>query len=112
MSRLSDFSINVLLPIIVGLLIYLFPPSQLIRNYFPDGLWAYSFISSVLIIWNRKINPVWIGITFFCFMLFEFLQYTHHVTGTADWYDLAVYAMFSLPALLTNHLYKPKPFNA
>jgi hypothetical protein len=73
-----------------------------IKNYLSDGLWAYAFISCILIIWDRKINPLWILITLFISVLFELLQRFHLLNGTGDVLDIGVYCFFFTVALITN----------
>jgi hypothetical protein len=59
-SKIYDGFLNVFIPLLAGLLIYrmeqYFRIPALIRYYLPDGLWAYAFGSSMLIVWERKIH--------------------------------------------------------
>jgi hypothetical protein len=46
-----DFLINVLFPLLMGVLIYrlrFITIHPFIKNYIPDALWAYAFVSSIL----------------------------------------------------------------
>lgn len=101
-----DLLLTVLLPMLAGVLIYFSADhitlNAFIRNQLPDGLWAYSLVSCILIIWNRKINTVWLLATGVLFIVFELLQYLHIINGTGDLWDLLVYFIFSLIALITN----------
>ena len=104
--RLRDMFCNVLLPIIMGYLFYLLPLKsqslKLLKNYLPDGLWAYAFFSCVLVIWGRHINFSWIFITVLTFAAFEFLQSKHIINGTGDIFDFVIYLIFGGIALSVN----------
>jgi hypothetical protein len=103
--KLLDIILNIFLPIYLGILIYLLHPFRYctaVRNYIPDGLWAYALISSVLIIWDRKINILWITICIIMFLLFELFQYFEILDGTWDVIDIITYFVFSFLALITN----------
>jgi len=95
-----DSIINVILPIMMGTAIYflsdkiLFP--VLIKNFLPDGLWAYSLISCMLIVWNRKIHALWISLVFVLFFVLELLQYLGIISGTGDIFDIFIYFAFGL----------------
>jgi len=108
MQRLQkiDIFFNVVLPVIVGLGIYysadFFNINMYIRNELPDGLWSYSLMSSMLIIWNRKINFFWAAITFSFCILFETLQYLQVIYGVGDLIDIITYFIFVTIALITN----------
>ena len=105
----QDFLLNIILPILAGGCLYFMSFSISItgfwRNQLPDGLWAYAFISSLLIIWNRHINILWISILLIIFMFFEALQHLHFISGTGDWWDILIYFLFSTTALLTNKFF-------
>jgi hypothetical protein len=107
-----DLLLNVVFPILLGGLTYL-TGSQinepvLIKNHLADGLWAYSFISALLIIWGREINRTWIFIPFAVAVLFELLQGSHLVPGTGDLYDVLTYCIFFTIALLANKYFKTR----
>jgi len=60
LNKPVDIILNVICPVLAGCLIYYagytgYLPS-LVQNYVPDGLWAYAFISAILITWDRHIN--------------------------------------------------------
>ena len=105
-SALADISLNVLLPIFVGMVFYSIPVGQLLRNHASDGFWAYALTSSVLITWKRKINFFWLFIVAVLFMLFEFLQYSCIIGGTGDIKDVLVYFIFGVIALSLNNFFK------
>lgn len=110
-SRLIDLLINVVVPGIAGGVIYLVPSVHgILRNYLPDGLWAYSFLSSILIIWERKLPFSWIAIVYVFFGVFEYLQGFGWLPGTGDSNDVFTYSAFSCFALLANR-YFYKTFN-
>ena len=105
-AKQKDAICNVILPVIAGSLFYLLPPTgqllQFLRNYLPDGLWAYAFFSCILIIWQRHINFAWILITILIVTAFELLQSQHIIRGTGDFFDLVIYLVFGGIALFTN----------
>jgi hypothetical protein len=104
--QVIDIAFNVILPILLGVIIYYtadcFSLNQYIRNQLPDGLWAYSLVSSILIIWNRKIKIIWILMVAIFFILFEVLQYFQIISGTADYLDIIIYFAFSIISLFLN----------
>ena len=105
-SRKHDIVLNIIFPIALGYFFYLlgmnisFP--AVIKNYLADGLWAYAFISCILIIWDRKLNILWILITFFVSILFELFQGFHLLHGTGDIIDIGIYILFFTVALIVN----------
>jgi hypothetical protein len=108
-NKVSDILLNVFLPLLLGGLIYLVADSATflpVKNYFPDGLWAYSFLSAILILWNRSLNYFWIGLSFLVAICFELLQYLHWLRGTGDIADTLVYFAFFMLALVSNRLFK------
>ncbi|TKK65399.1 hypothetical protein FC093_20020 [Ilyomonas limi] len=102
----QDITLNIALPIIAGSFIYLtfepFGSHKIINNYLPDGLWAYALMSTILIIWSRVINFVWVVASLILFIVFETLQYYHIAQGTGDCWDILTYSVFGFIALLTN----------
>ena len=111
-NRQSDILINVLFPLFAGYIIYVadfFSTSlQVVRNYFPDGLWAYSFLSAIVVIWNRHINLTWIILIFSASAGFEFMQYKHITAGTGDILDFLSYGAFFGLALYLNRYFKKR----
>lgn len=79
---------------------------QFIKCYFPDGLWAYAFLSVILIIWDRIVNPFWLTAAFLFALLFEVFQYVQLVRGTADTIDVIVYYTCFIIALMLNNFFK------
>jgi hypothetical protein len=109
-AQILDLLINVLFPLSIGISIYFVSGkvgvNRFIRNEIPDGLWAYSLISVILIIWQRKIKAFWICATLLFFLLFELLQYFHVINGTGDWQDVVIYFCFSYIALASNNFFR------
>lgn len=100
--------LNVIFPIILGVIIYIGDKFNLlpdnITNYIPDGLWAYSFTSAILIIWNREINMFWISILGLFFVIFEILQSADILKGTGDILDIIIYFLFGFSSIIINNL--------
>ena len=105
----TDIFLNVILPIILGIGTYyvanFFVLNTYIRNQLPDGLWAYSLMSCMLIVWNRKINFFWTSMIFIFCILFETLQYLQLINGTADYLDILAYFVFLSVALSSNRYF-------
>jgi hypothetical protein len=106
LNKYCDITLNILLPILTGAAIYFLNVASLIRNYMPDGLWGYALTSSILIIWNRRINVLWLTLTAGIFITFEWLQAQQLIRGTGDFLDVISYFTFSIGALGTNILFK------
>lgn len=120
-TYLKRFIITVLIPIIFGSLIYIvfrknniifiewlqnkilyqtdlsislvkyIELHEIIIYSLPDGLWTFSLINLVLIIWNYKINRysfLWIIVAILLSIVFELVQLTSYVKGTFDYIDL------------------------
>jgi hypothetical protein len=102
----------VLLPILLGTCIYattrpqatlLFSKTSLtktisvpgwITNNLPDGLWFYSLLNSLFLIWGHPKNIAawsWFVLTTLAVFLSEFAQRFHFIRGTFDIYDLTAY---------------------
>jgi hypothetical protein len=77
----------------------------------PDGLWAYAFISGILIIWEREINKPWIALLFFFAICFEIMQYRHVIPGTGDLNDVLTYYTSFVIAIRSNAYFKTLPVN-
>lgn len=99
-------------PLLLGYFVYLLGSyqllPQLVKNYLPDGLWAYAFISAILIIWNRQLNYVWLFISFLLAACFELLQHYQLLAGTADIADIMTYFLFMGAGLFSNRFFKEK----
>lgn len=108
--KTADIGVNVALPLLIGVLIYraasFCAVPSIIRDYLPDGLWAYAFISAMLIIWNRKPSITWIILVFATAIAYEWLQHIHVLSGTGDMGDVLDYCVFFMLALLINPLFK------
>ena len=77
-----------------------------VRNYLPDGLWAYSLMSAILVIWQRRIVIGWILAVFALSIGFDTLQYYHWIAGTGDLYDILTYFIFFGISLTINTCYE------
>lgn len=106
-----DWLLNVAAPLLLGFAVYrgenhyLLP--TLVRNYLPDCLWAYAFISTILIIWDRQPGLFWILAVYLVSAGFEILQYRHWVAGTGDIKDILAYFIIFCIALILNRSIKP-----
>jgi hypothetical protein len=109
-SKSSDILLNVFFPLVAGYIIYCLSGFHslylLIKNYFPDGLWAYSFLSALLIIWRRQVNVGWISFVFLLAAFFELAQYLQWTAGTGDSADVIMYFIFFGAALCVNKYFK------
>ncbi|HMO61839.1 MAG TPA: hypothetical protein PKC39_12545 [Ferruginibacter sp.] len=101
--KISDVALNVLLPLVIGYVIYNVSTGQYVINYLPDGLWAYAFVSALSIIWNRQLPFFWIVAVFVLATLVEFLQWLKLIPGTPDLLDIVVYFLFITVGLLINY---------
>jgi len=114
----TDFSLNVLFPLALGGLVYWtekrFSLPMLVRNHLTDGLWAYSLMSAVLLVWQRRVVTGWVLAAYVLSIGFELSQYYHLIGGTGDLYDILTYFIFFGLALATNPIYekqdKTSPF--
>ena len=64
----------------------------------PDGLWAYSFVATMTLIWGRIKNVttgMWISIAPLLGCGSEILQAFHYLPGTYETTDLVAYAVGS-----------------
>lgn len=61
-----------------------------IVNSLPDGLWAYSFIYTINLVWKEKQGGYWLWILISSIIIYlsEVLQYYKVVHGTFDVHDL------------------------
>jgi len=109
-SQLTDLFLNVLSPLVLGVVIYWagnrVPMPMAVRNYLPDGLWAYSLMSAILVIWQRRIVIGWVLAVFALSIGFETLQYFHWIAGTGDLYDILTYFIFFGISLTINSRYE------
>jgi len=105
-GRSLDLLINVAFPLAIGVFIYWaggrFSIPAMIRNYLPDGLWAYSLMSAMLLVWQRRIMIGWILAVFAFSIGFEILQSYRWIEGTGDLYDVLTYFLFFGVALAIN----------
>ena len=108
----TDILFNVLLPLIIGLLLYhtrsIFPLKGFMINQLPDGCWAYAFMSCILIIWDRRINQFWIWLAFIIAVFFEVLQSLQFIAGTGDAWDIFTYFLATMLVLICNKSFKRK----
>lgn len=106
----KDLLVNVLLPLMLGVVIYwaeshFLIPSAIV-NFLPDGLWAYSLMSAILIVWQRRIVAGWVLAACCLSIGFEVLQHYHWIPGTGDLYDVLTYFIFFGLALALNPKYE------
>ncbi|GAA5089552.1 hypothetical protein GCM10023210_14540 [Chryseobacterium ginsengisoli] len=78
----------------------------------PDGLWIFSYVNLILLIWNFKINfqsLIWILIVPSISIISEIGQGLKIIRGTFDFLDLLFYALgFILPLIFTRENLKFK----
>ncbi|MBL0913309.1 MAG: hypothetical protein IBJ09_13150 [Bacteroidia bacterium] len=111
MQRTADIFLNLFVPLGLGVLLYLLPLPALLRNYVPDALWAYACTSAILLIWDRSPHRGWLLFLFLSFVLFEALQKTGLVAGTADPGDVLAYFLAAGLALFLNPYFQFKTNN-
>ncbi len=85
-----------------------------IKYSLPDGLWVFSYVSLMILIWGCEISKTtafWIFIIPAIAILSEFGQLFKIVPGTFDFNDIAVYLFSTLsPIILFKYIFiKPKP---
>lgn len=75
----------------------------------PDGLWTYSFTSSIVIFWkaDAKQTSIWLLIPFLFAIVLEVFQWFHLFPGTFDFLDL----LFSTIGLLLSKTVVTKKIN-
>lgn len=96
-------------------LIQYFKLPKIIIYSLPDGLWTFSLINFILIIWKYNINRhsiLWLLIAILISLMFELGQLLNYVKGTFDYIDLlfiiiAVFLSFILnKKQIKIHLYE------
>jgi hypothetical protein len=107
--------LHCVLPILIGVIIYglfrgihLIDPSEKIfpllkikdSNFLiynaPDGLWLYSLLSTMALIWNTHYSAqyyYWILLVIILSLLTECFQKVHLISGTYDFLDLTAYVL-------------------
>lgn len=94
--------LNIILPLILGIIIYLINTPDIIRNHLCDFLWAYSLAFSLTYIeLNNKETFI---ITLSTGVVFELLQMMHLIKGTFDILDILV----ELLACIICYIYRSK----
>lgn len=104
MEHVIPWTVHVLLPLVSGSAIYALyreysfvylgtfsPVHNIIAYNLPDGLWQYSFSSSMLLIWkNTTPQPlfVWFSVAAVIGLLAEIAQYFNVLCGTFDLIDI------------------------
>jgi hypothetical protein len=110
LTPLKDLFINAVVPLLAGIVLYAagtyFILPSFIKNHMADALWAYAFISSILVIWGRKISTIWVSVVFITAAVFEWLEYFHFLKGTGDLFDVLVYFISFTTALIINQFIK------
>lgn len=109
---LFNLIVNVILPLLIGVLIYIGENLKKLDFYFldflQDGIWAYTFTSSILIIWNNEINYFWLCVLSGVFVIFELLQSLNLIDGTGDFIDVIIYFIFGLFSIFVNQIFIKK----
>tara|TARA_B100001939_G_scaffold172312_1_gene148506 strand:+ start:6960 stop:7409 length:450 start_codon:yes stop_codon:yes gene_type:complete len=76
----------------------------------PDGLWMFSYISILLVIWNNKVNKnniYWILVVPIVAILCEFGQLFKFIPGTFDKFDIIFYILgVFIPILIYTNFIK------
>ena len=89
-------------------------PNWLLFNY-PDGVWIYSFVSLMIVVWDKtksNIRFLWFGIAPILGIFAEMGQYFRIVPGTYDRLDLIFCLIGSLlPFILIKYNRVIKIFN-
>ena len=110
LTKKYDIGINVIFPLLCGCLVYVistdFNITSFVKGHLADGLWAYSLISAVLIIWDRKMDILWITAIFLLAIFFEFAQYFHLLPGTGDFIDVLVYLTCFVIGIFLNKYFR------
>src|SRR3954451_9845559 len=109
LTKTADVLINVVIPTAIGAFTYYYSNSlfkiTFLKHHLADGLWAYAFFSSILIIWKREINIFWLTVALLSSFLFEYLQYKQLIPGTGDVIDGITYLIFFIIALYSNNFF-------
>jgi len=95
-----------LIPLLLGIFIYAYGKlgiPRLIIWYLPDGLWAYSLTSTLIIIWNGNLKTIWQFVLLLNFILFELLQYFKIIPGYGDIWDVVTYITFCVVSIKINN---------
>lgn len=75
---------------------------------FPDGLWLFSYITLILVVWKNQINKhsiIWILVVPFYAIILEIGQLLDYWKGTFDFNDLLFYSMGIIsPFIIYNNL--------
>ncbi len=94
---------------------YLFLPvkpylSEWFYYSLPDGIWIFSFTTTLIIFWDFSFEKVkiWLVVPIFSGIIFEILQFFFEILGTFDIIDL----LFSMIGFILSFiLFKNKPKN-
>jgi len=72
----------------------------------PDGLWAYSFTSAIIILWEGELKKIqfWLFVPFFVGVLVELLQFSKIIGGTFDFLDILSYLLGTLLGVYILHI--------
>jgi len=86
-----------------------------VRYSLPDGLWIFSYVSLIIIIWGHKYcttNIFWIFILPIIAIFSELGQVIGFVPGTFDPCDLFIYIFSTLlPIMLFRYIFNNKPLS-
>lgn len=104
MSKLNSILIRVIFPVCMDSLLYYyhskFQDWPFITNYGADLLWAFGLLSALQIIWDGKIPFLWMILTAFLFILFEYAQANSLIGGHYDPMDILCYFFAGCIAIL------------
>ena len=117
------FLVTVAVPLLLGIAIYFLfrriqvlgthPVIDIEGNQFfsflaynvPDGLWLFSFLSAIQLIWNK--NSIgfhaWIFSILFVTLFTEVAQYYGVIPGTPDVFDIVAYTLSAAIFFLIRH---------
>lgn len=99
---LHRVSLRVIVPLTIGAFTYLplFTGSRFdhILHILADSLWAFAFVSALLLIWKDKLNTKLITLISAAFIGFEYAQSYGIFPGTGDLLDVLVYFLSGILA--------------
>ena len=111
-NLLLNLIVNVISPLLIGVVIYIGENLKILDFFFldflQDGIWAYTFTSSILMIWNNEINFFWLSVLSGVFVIFELLQSLNLLDGTGDFIDVFIYFIFGLFSIFVNQIFIKK----
>lgn len=73
-----------------------------ISFYLPDMLWAFSLCCGIQAIYLPKSGGIAAAVAFVCGLIWELLQWIDVVSGTGDYWDILMYFLGSIFAIIIN----------